>query len=52
MGLHPLKDWGRTSANSPNSGEPLKCALALTFRDTNNEAEYETWITCLSWPKK
>lgn len=31
----------------PNGGKPLRYALALTFKATNNELEYEAFITGL-----
>lgn len=31
----------------PEGGDPLRYALVLTFKATNNEAEYEAFITGL-----
>lgn len=30
-----------------NGGEPLRYDLVLTFKETNNEVQYEAMITCL-----
>lgn len=35
----------------PDRGPPLRYALALTFRATNNEAEYEALVTGLRIPR-